>query len=360
MIAGAAGAALTITGSRDFAKWLAGLSGSLALTTYQAGRLVILGTDSEGRVTLFERNFSRPMGIAVDPDGNGFALASQFEIHRFDNILRPGSRRELVATEARAGDSFDSIFAPRLSWVTGMVDAHEVGLGPDGRPFFVATLYSCIAEVSDRFSFHPVWRPPFVSALVAEDRCHLNGMALCDGQPAYATAFARSDVKEGWRAEKEQGGLLIDVASGEIACAGLSMPHSPRLHDGRLWLCNSGSGEFGHVDLATGKFVPVAFCPGYARGVVIREGVAIIGLSGPRSEEGFAGLPLAAALAARGLECWCGLLAIDLASGATVAWARFDGSLHELFDVVLLPGKLQPALIGFRTDEIKHTVALEA
>ena len=59
--------------------------------------------------------------------------------------------------------------------------------------------FGCLATLSERASFQPLWRPPFLSGLVPEDRCHLNGLAMRDGQPAYVTAVAASDVADGWR-----------------------------------------------------------------------------------------------------------------------------------------------------------------
>ena len=66
------------------------------------------------------------------------------------------------------------------------------GLDATGRVVFVATLFGCLATLSERASFQPLWRPPFLSALVPEDRCHLNGLALRDGRPAFVTAEAAS------------------------------------------------------------------------------------------------------------------------------------------------------------------------
>ena len=105
---------------------------------------------------------------------------------------------------------------------------------------FVNTLFSCLATTSETHSFAPLWRPPFVSRLAAEDRCHLNGLAMRDGRAAYVTAVSRSDVADGWRDRREGGGVLVDVATGETLLAGLSMPHSPRWHDNRLWLLELG------------------------------------------------------------------------------------------------------------------------
>jgi len=343
--------AFALSGSRGFAGWLAETGASLAITTYQTGKLLLLGTENDGAICAFDRAFPRPMGLAVRPDGRGFALVTQYQIQIFDDRLAP---------DARDASAFDAVYAPHVAWVTGAIDAHDVGFDAAGRPVFITTLYSCIAAVSDRHNFRPLWRPPFVSDLVAEDRCHLNGLAMAEGRPRYVTAVSRTDGKDGWRAQRSDGGVVIDVETSEIVAAGLAMPHSPRLYQGRLWVLNSGAGEFGHVDLATGRFEGVAFCPGYARGLSFVGPYAIVGLSQPRKDDAFSGLPIDAALAARGIEALCGIAIIDLRRGEMVEWLRIRGEIRELYDIAVLPGVRQPSVIGFKTDEVKRTVSIEA
>jgi uncharacterized protein (TIGR03032 family) len=340
-----------LTTSRHFPQWLASTGGSLAFTTYQAGKLFLLGVKPDGRLSVFERSYPRCMGLAVGKDGRSIALATEFQIQLFDNVLEAGQE---------SADGYDSVYAPHAGWVTGDLDVHDVGFGADGRPVFVNTLFACIAAVSDSHSFKPLWKPGFISRLAAEDRCHLNGMAMEGGRPRYATAVSRSDAADGWRDRRRDGGIAIDVATGEIVIEGLSMPHSPRLHDGKLWLLNSGTGEFGHADLDRGRFEPIAFCPGYARGLAFAGNHAIIGLSQARENRTFSGLALDDALSSRGVEARCGLAVIDLASGDMVHWIRIEGVVRELYDVAALPGVRRPSAIGFKTDEIKHIISIEA
>ena len=336
--------------SAQFTEWLTRAACCIAFTTYQAGKLFLVGLRSDGGLSVFERTFPRSMGIAVSGDGRTLALATQYQIHRFDNVIPAGQS---------SAEGYDALYAPHAAWVTGDVDAHDVGFGEDGRPLFVNTRFSCIATVSDGYSFKPVWKPAFVSRLAPEDRCHLNGFAMEDGQPRFATAVSRSDVADGWRDRRVDGGIVIDIATQEIVCDGLSMPHSPRLHGGRLWLLNSGSGELGYVDPDAGRFQPVAFCPGYARGLAFADDHAIVGLSLAREDRTFSGLPLDEALRARDAEARCGLSVFDLKTGNMTAWVRIEGVVRELYDVAVLPGVRRPSLIGFKTDEVRRVISID-
>ncbi len=339
-----------LTASRHFPQWLAETGGSVAFTTYQAGKLFLLGVGPDGRLSVFERTFARAMGLAASADGRSLLLASEYQIHRFDNVVPAGQ------ADAKG---FDAVYAPHAGWVTGDLDVHDVGFGPNGRPIFVNTLFGCIASVSDDHSFRPLWKPPFVSRLAAEDRCHLNGMAMEDGRPRYATAVSRSDVADGWRDRRTAGGVVVDVESNGIVADGLSMPHSPRLHGGTLWLLNSGTGELGYVDGETGRFEPIGFCPGYARGLSFAGKHAVVGLSLARENRTFSGLALDDALKARDTEPRCGLAVIDLASGDMAHWVRIEGVVRELYDVAVLPGVRRPSAIGFKTDEVKRVISIE-
>ena len=178
-------------------------------------------------------------------------------------------------------------------------------------------------------------------------------------RPAYVTAISRSDVADGWRERRRDGGAVLDVASGEVVASGLSMPHSPRLHEGRLWVLNSGRGEFGWVDVQDGRFTPVAFCPGYARGLSFIGHHAVIGLSRPRGNQTFEGLELGERLAAKDTAPRCGLLVVDTVTGLVEEWLRFEHTIDELYDVAVLPGVRQAEAIGLIGPEIERVVSAE-
>jgi uncharacterized protein (TIGR03032 family) len=337
---------IEVTSSRDFPAWLAEQRVSLAFTTYQTGKLFLLGRYPDGRLTVIERNFNRCMGLWAD--GQTLWMSSRYQLWRFENALRPGETYQ----------GCDRLYVPRTGHTTGDLDVHDVAVDAGGRVIFVATLFGCLATLSERYSFTPLWRPPFVSKLAPEDRCHLNGLALEDGRPRYVTAVSTSDVADGWRDRRREGGCVLEVPAGRIVAERLSMPHSPRVYRGRLWLLNSGTGMLGGIDPTTGVFVPLTFCPGYLRGLAFCGDYAVVGLSRPRHDKTFAGLPLDEELVRRGADARCGLLVIDLRTGDTVHWVRLEGMVTELYDVAVLPGVVRPMVLGFKSDEIQRTLAV--
>ena len=338
---------LEISTSRQMLSWLSEQKLSIALTTYQIGKLYFIGLKPDNGLSVFERSFNRCMGLCSTP--NGLYMSSLYQVWRFENVFETGQQQ----------DGFDRLYVPQVGYTTGDLDIHDMAVDSDGRLVFVNTLFGCLATLSETHSFKPLWKPPFISKLAAEDRCHLNGLAMKDGQPAYVTAVGRSDVADGWREHRSDGGIVMDVNSDEIVCTGLSMPHSPRWHDGKLWLLNSGTGEFGYVDLNTGRFESLCFCPGYMRGLSFHGNFALVGLSKPRHNKTFSGLALDANLKSRNAEARCGVQVIDLRTGDVVHWLRMDGVVEELYDVVALPQVRRPMALGFKTDEIRRVLSIE-
>lgn len=335
-----------LTTSRQFPEWLAEHNVSLAFTTYQAGKLFFVGRQANGRLSIFERTMNRCMGMVAE--GRSLYLSTLYQLWRFDDVLEPG----------QSHDGYDRVYAPRVGYVTGDIDIHDLALDRDGRPIFVNTLFSCLATVSETHSFVPLWRPRFISKLAAEDRCHLNGLAMRDGVPGWTTTVSESDVADGWRDRRADGGCVIDVQENHVVLRGLSMPHSPRWYRDRLWLANSGTGEFGYVDLDTRRFEAVCFCPGYLRGLAFVGDFAVAGISKPRHNRTFQGLALDDRLRERQADARCGLLVIDLNAGDIVHWVRIEGVVAELYDVVALPGVTRPSAIGFVGNEIRRVISI--
>lgn len=345
--------------SQGFVKWLTENNCSVALTTYQAGRLFLIGRKFDGSIRAHERLIKQCQGLWTD--GQTLWTSSLHTLWRFKNALHVENIDEQGA---------DRRFTPREGRVTGQIDIHDIGIGDINQfkdnsteinqgPIFVCTAYNCLATTSDTDSFRPLWQPPFISKMVAEDRCHLNGLAMDGDRAAYVSAVSRSDVADGWRERRRDGGVVLDVASGEAVATGLSMPHSPRLYDGKLWVLNSGRGELCTIDAKTGDITPVAFCPGYARGLAFVGRFAIVGLSRPRRNQTFEGLELQDLLAQKDTAPRSGLLVINIDTGQTVEWLRFQHTIDELYDVAILQDTRQPEAIGFQGDEIKTDVCVE-
>lgn len=327
----------------NFPAILQELGVSILVTTYQAGRLVMLRADGDRLNTHF-RSFNRPMGLAAQ--GGRLALGTSLEIWEFHDA-------PAVARLLEPPGSHDACYLPRSSVCTGDVRIHEMAWS-DSREegpelWFVNTRFSCLCTRSDAHSFVPRWRPPFISELAPEDRCHLNGLGMADGRPSLATALGASDEPNGWRADKRGGGVLLDIPSGEVIARGLSMPHSPRWHDGRLWVLESGRGGVGCVDPATGKYEALAELPGFTRGLDFHGPLAFVGLSQVRESAVFSGF----AVADRPLEerC-CGVWVLDVESGRTVAFVKFEDALQEIFAVQVLPGVRRPDVVNDRTSLI--------
>jgi uncharacterized protein (TIGR03032 family) len=153
---------------------------------------------------------------------------------------------------------------------------------------------------------------------------------------------------------------VTDVANGEVVATRLSMPHSPRWHRDRLWLANAGSGELGTIDLDRGAFEPVAFAPGFVRGLCFAGDYAIVGSSKPRHGDLYSGLALDDRLEADGLEPRLGLFVVDLRSGEIVEWLLIDGPFREIFEVVALPGVRRPQSVGLLSDEIQTAIRFDS
>jgi len=336
---------LTASASRQFGSWLVDNGISLACTTYQANMLFFVAGAPQGKWSMHHRELQRCMGMTAE--GGSLYVSALYQLWRFENVLAPGELR----------DKHDRLYVPKTSHVTGDIDIHDMVMAPSGRLVFVSSLYCCLATLSARHSFVPLWRPKFVSKLAAEDRCHLNGLAMRDCKPAWVTAISETDIADGWREHRQSGGCIIDVAKNEVVLRGLSMPHSPRWYRNRLWLHNSGTGDFGYADFKTGRFEPVCFLPGYLRGLAFYGDFAVMGLSKPRKGV-FAGLALQEKLEQKKVEPRCGIAVVNLRTGDAVHWFRFDSAVEEMYDVTVLEKCRKPMALGFQTDEIRREISI--
>jgi uncharacterized protein (TIGR03032 family) len=338
----------------SFAPLLRQLNVSLLVTTYQANKLLVLRAVQGGLSTLV-RTFERPMGLAVD--GRRMALGTHNQVWFLRNAPD-------IAARVEPPGQHDACFLPRSCHVTGDIGVHELAFGgnvgridnPSYELWIVNTRFSCLCTLDPDYSFVPRWRPPFISALAAEDRCHLNGVAMAADEhgmlaPRYVTALGATDTAGGWRQDKATGGCLMDVPSGAMLVGGLSMPHSPRWHDGRLWLLESGTGQLALIDPARGQRQIVTELPGFARGLAFHGPYAFVGLSKIRTTSAMDGVPLAE----RRNELKCGVAVVDQRTGKVAAFLEFQTAVEEIFDVQVLAGLRFPEVIGFQKEAVQHT-----
>jgi uncharacterized protein (TIGR03032 family) len=338
---------LEITTSVGFGEWLKAHNGSLAFTTYQVGKILCVGTNPDASVHISERTFPRCMGLEVHE--NTLWMSSIFQMWRFENSLLPGQKF----------GEYDRVFIPQMAYTTGHLDIHDIVVTKDNKPVFVNTLFNCLGTISDTHSFKPLWKPPFITELKPEDRCHMNGLASRDGRPKYVTIVSKSNVVNGWRGDRDSGGMVMDIETNEVLCDGLSMPHSPRYVNGKIWLLNAGTGYFGYVDDSTKKFVPKTFCPGFLRGMTFVGDYAVVGISKNRENKTFEGMQLDENMKAAGKDPVCGLYIIDSKSGEVVHWLNVEGIIRELYDVKFLSDAVKPLLIGTMKEDIQRMVSIE-
>ncbi len=325
--------------SNDLGDVLDSLNATLLVSTYQAGKLAVIGTHSR-QLSLSFHNFDRPMGVAVSPTMDRMAVAAR------DKVWFLRNSKELAPALTPSGQ-YDACFVTRSAQVTGEIESHELAWGRD-ELWVVNTSFSCLCTLDNNFSFVPRWQPPFVSSLAAEDRCHLNGLAMSDGRPKFVTAMAESNEANGWRERKSETGCIVDVDSGETVARGFAMPHSPRLHMGNLFVLDSGRGALVRVDPTDGQKDTVARFPGYARGLALHGRLAFVGLSKIRETSTFGGVPIAEDR--ERLKCGVGI--VDISRGTLVGQFEFSEGVDEIFDVSLIAGVRSPAMRGpFSTED---------
>ena len=334
------------TQTDGFVDLLQELHASLLVTTYQANKLLVVRA-AQGGLSMLVRTFERPMGLAVD--SGRLALGTLNQVWFLRNAPDIAPRIEPTGVH-------DGCYLPRSCHVTGDIGVHELAWAGD-ELWLVNTRFSCLCTLDPDYSFVPRWQPPFITALAAEDRCHLNGLAMMPGEvgrfakPSFVTALGDNDTVGGWRANKARGGILMDLPSGEIVARGLCMPHSPRWHDGRLWLLESGTGQLALIDPASGRRQIVTELPGFARGLAFAGPFAFVGLSKIRPTSAMDGVPLAE----RRNQLKGGVAMVDLRTGQMCALVEFRTAVEEIFDVQVLPCLRFPEVVGFQKEAVHHT-----
>ena len=321
----------------EFPMILAKLGCTVALSTFQAGKVILLSATPEGKLIQLIRSFKKPMGMSLR--GEQILLATANEVMLFKNS------RELAKYYPKARDTYDAMFMPRVSFYSGFLDLHDIAFGSDGI-YAVNTLFSCLIKVDAQYSFTPIWSPPFITKLASEDRCHLNGMAMENGKPAYITAFGMGDTPRSWKSNLMETGFLMRVADNQIIADGLAMPHSPRLHGGYIYVLLSGTGEIIRIKTETGVRETVCTLDGFVRGMDFYGEFLFVGLSKIRqSSRAFGELPIA------DRTKYPGMAVVHLPTKTLVALAEYQTALEEIYDVCVLPNMRRANILNTEKPE---------
>lgn len=318
----------------DLPELLASLKISLAISTYQAGKVILVSSDGEN-ISLLPRNFDTPMGLAIQD--NKMAVATKSE------VIVLAHDRSLGKTYPKKPGVYDTLFMPRQTLYTGALAMHDMAF-TGSTIIGVNTVFSCLCQVDAEYSFKPIWKPNFITELASEDRCHLNGLAVENGEPRYVTALGTTNSQQAWRDNKLNGGMLMDVRSNEAIFNDLPMPHSPRIYDGNVYMLLSATGEVVKVDVKAGSYEVINNLPGFTRGLARYGDYLFVGLSKLRSTHTFGDLELAKK------DLVCGIAVLHLATGALVGQMEFVRTCEEIYDVQILPGLTRPGIIGPDSD----------
>lgn len=320
------------------------LNVSLAISTYQAGKVVLISAEHKDALVSLPRTFSKPMGI--DIQGNKMVVACKDEVIVLENS------KSLAKHYPNKPETYDSLFLPRTTFHTGRVDIHDVAFGKKGI-WAINTSFSCLCLVNGNHNFLPVWKPPFISQLASEDRCHLNGMVLVEGEPRYVTALGTGDTAQSWRDTIVNGGVLIDVKTDAILLDNLPMPHSPMLYKGALYFLLSASGQLVRYDLQTKQTEVVKELDGFCRGLDIVDDYAFVGMSKLRKNSStFAKLEFSDKATTAGIKI------IHLPTKAMVAELSYEASVDEIYEVKLLKGSLRPNILNTTNPIYKRALSI--
>jgi uncharacterized protein (TIGR03032 family) len=334
--------AFTCTHSPNLPELLQKLNCSIALSTYQAGKVVLISAVSHNRLIQLPRSFPKPMGIAVN--GKRLAIATLTEVMVFNNASR------MAPNYPQQPNTYDALFLPRATYFTGEVDIHDLHWSGETL-FAINTRFSCLATIDHHFSFTPQWKPFFISKITPEDRCHLNGVAFENDKPKFITALGKTDTPEGWREQKDKGGIVMEVSSNAIIADGLSMPHSPRIYNNKLYILESATGNLVCIEPSNGRKEIITALNGFARGMDKIGDFLFIGLSQLRQKSAaFNDLPIA------NRSLFSGVVVVHLPSGKIVAHLKYENSVEEIYDVRIMPGMKRPGLVN--SQKLEHRLAL--
>lgn len=340
---------------RHFLPWLNSINSSIFVSSYKSNQFMSFGVyknnpTQDPALKVYLTNFMRPLGFYIDKEVAWIATATM--LWKYVNI---GQSEELGVERL----NFDGTYVPRKIYTTNDIDTHDVTIDNKGEPHFCSASFSCICTPSDKYSFDVFWKPPWITKVAQEDRCHLNGLCNLNGKPRFVTCVRMSDDRHGWNEHNRiESGVVYDIVAKKVICSGLTMPHSPRIYMNKLWVLNSGSGEFGFVN-SENNFIAKVFIPGFLRGLCFIGKYAIVGSSSDRHEKTFQNLPLGKSLKEKNLKPQCGFYVVDLETFNIAHSVKFNETVKEIYDVQIVEGVKRPKFMDINSTEIQTNFYLE-
>lgn len=331
--------------SSSFPKFLYQEHISIVFSTYQAGKVLFISSVNGKTLNLYAKNFERPMGIANKSGKLAIAHKSKIDLFSSSNILATGFPSKK--------NYYDKIYVPQLTYNTGMADIHEIEWG-NNELWAVNTAFSCLCQMDEYYSFIPKWKPDFISQIVPEDRCHLNGLAMKNDKPKYVTAFDTTDIRDGWRNDNVNTGIIIDVETNRIIADQLPMPHSPICDEnGNLFFLLSATGEVIKYDFSQKKYSTISQADGFLRGLDLYRNYLIVGMSELRkSSKAFSNISDRIKTGTAGINI------IDGFTGEHIAKITFTEYIKEIFDVRVLQKTNRPAILSNNDKEASEFIHL--
>ena len=332
----------TCTYNASTPELLHALGCTIAISTYQADKLIFISAPTSSKLMQLPRNFRNAMGVAVK--GDRLAVATR------DEVVVLANSTSMAPNYPKKPNTYDALYLPRATYHTGPLDIHDMEW-VDGRLIVVNTLFSCLSVVSEDYSFSPLWKPHFISSYEPTDRCHLNSMATENGAPKYVSALGHTDSAEGWRAHKASGGVIIDVESNEIIARNLPMPHSLRIYDQVLYALFSATGELAKIDTQSGSFEIIKKLDGFVRGMDRYGDYLFIGLSKLRENNTtFSDLSISKK------SNFSGVVIIHMPTASIVGHIKYENSVEEIYDVKILPGCRRPGILNTEGEDLKTAI----
>ncbi|MEM9324244.1 MAG: TIGR03032 family protein [Bacteroidota bacterium] len=317
---------------------------SLMLSTYQAGKVVCISPMGESNLVSLARSFDKPMGIASNVQKMAIACK--------DHLIVLENSPALAKNYPKKRNVYDSMYVPRITFHTGIVDIHDIAFGKQGI-WAINTSFSCLCLINGHYNFIPKWKPAFITELEGEDRCHLNGLVVEEGVPRFVTALGSGNEPESWRENITTGGVLIDLKTDQIAIDSLPMPHSPTLYKGRLYALLSAAGQLVQLVPEDGRYEVITSLNGFCRGLAIYGDHAFVGMSKLREGSStfdkldFPDGPNEA-----------GIMVVHLPSKTVVGKIKFETSVEEIYELKLLPDTLRPNLLNTMNPIHNYSLAI--